>query len=181
MGYNDNLRRRRVKQDQAGECKERTVAVNRVAKVVKGGKRFSFTALVVSGDGRGHLGVGLGKAGEVPDAIRKAGERARKELVRVPIRGTSIPHEVLGVFGPTKVVLKPAPPGTGVIAGSTVRAAVEAAGIRDIRTKVIGSTNAHNVLHATIGGLLQLRDPEVVANVRGLSVQDIGLQDGRRA
>ncbi|WKZ56334.1 MAG: 30S ribosomal protein S5 [Bdellovibrionota bacterium] len=174
MQLKEKKLRRRVRANEVGELKEKTVNIARVAKVVKGGKRFSFTALVVTGDGRGHVGAGLGKAGEVPDAIRKATERAKKTLIKVPLRGSTIPHEVVGDFGPTKVLLKPAAPGSGVIAGSAVRAVLESAGIKDIKTKVIGSTNSHNVLHAVLSGLLQLRDPEVVGTVRNLNVQDMG-------
>jgi small subunit ribosomal protein S5 len=172
MSMKDRVLRRRVRQDEIGECKDKTVFINRVAKVVKGGKRFSFSALVVTGDSRGHLGVGLGKSGEVPDAIRKASDRARKSMIKVPLRGTSVPHEVVGKYGPTTVLIKPAQPGTGVIAGSAVRAIIECAGIKDIRTKVIGSSNAHNVLHATLMGLLALREPESVAKVRGVVIDE---------
>lgn len=174
MALRAKLMRRRVRSNDGMELKDKTVFINRVAKVVKGGKRFSFTALVVTGDGRGHLGVGLGKAAEVPDAIRKASEQAKKNLIKVPIRGSTIPHDVIGKFGPTTIIFKPAQPGTGVIAGSAVRACVEVAGLKDIRTKIVGSTNPHNVLYATLGALIQLRDPESVANVRGFALQDTG-------
>lgn len=165
-----------VSLELVGELTDKTVAINRVAKVVKGGRRFSFSALVVSGNGMGYVGIGLGKAGEVPDAIRKASEQARKSLFRVPIKGTTIPHEIVGDLGATKVVLKPAAPGTGIIAGSAVRALVELAGIKDIRTKVIGSSNAHNVINATISGLLSLKDPDTVASVRRTSLEEVGYQ-----
>ena len=173
MKFKDRLHERRVLIDQCGELTEKTVSINRVAKVVKGGRRFSFSALVVVGDGQGHVGFGLGKANEVPDAIRKAADAAKKSLVKVPLRGSSIPHDIIGKFGPANVVMKPAPPGTGVIAGSVVRAVVEAAGISDIRTKCIGSNRAQNVMQATLDGLLRMKDPEQFAKIRGLSLEDM--------
>jgi small subunit ribosomal protein S5 len=168
------LQNERVSQSQCGELSDKTVSIRRVAKVVKGGRRFSFSALVVTGDGQGHVGVGLGKAAEVPEAIRKAGEQARKRLVRVPMKGSTLTHEVLGRFGPTRVVMKPAAPGTGVIAGGAVRAVLEASGVKDVRTKCIGSNTPHNVVWATLEGVSQLRDPNEVVSERGGSIEALG-------
>ena len=149
---------------------ERVVQINRVAKVVKGGRRFSFSAIVVVGDGAGHVGAGLGKAGEVPEAIRKGVEDAKKHLIRVPTVGTTIPHQVLQQYGASQVLLKPASQGTGVIAGGSVRAVVEAAGIHDLLSKTLGSTNPVNVVRATLEGLRSLRSAEEISAARGKTV-----------
>ena len=153
--------------------KEHVVAINRVSKTVKGGRIFKYAALVVVGDGNGTVGFGIGKAGEVPDAIRKGIEDAKKNLIKISLRGTTIPHEIIGEFGAGKVLMKPAAPGSGVIAGGPVRAVVEAAGIRDIRTKALRSNNPCNVVRATLAGMAQLRNAEEVAAIRGKSVKDI--------
>jgi small subunit ribosomal protein S5 len=150
---------------------ERVVQINRVAKVVKGGRRFSFSAVIVVGDGAGHVGAGLGKAGEVPEAIRKGVEDAKKNLIRIPMIGTTIPHEVRLTYSASRIMLKPASQGTGVIAGGSVRAVVEAAGIRDILAKTLGSTNPVNVTRATIEALRSLRSAEEISALRGVTVR----------
>lgn len=155
------------------ELEERVVSINRVSKTVKGGRIFKFSALVVVGDGKGLVGFGIGKSGEVPDAIRKGIEDAKKNVIKVSLRGTTIPHEIIGKFGAGEVLLMPAPKGTGVIAGGPVRAVVETVGIKDIRTKAIRSNNPCNVVRATINGLSQLRTAEEVAAIRGKSVKQI--------
>jgi len=168
-----NERGGRGRDREQSEFLEKVVAINRVSKTVKGGRIMKFSALVVVGDGKGKVGFGLGKAGEVPDAIRKGVADARNNMREVCLRGTTIPHEVIGEFGAGRVLLKPAAPGTGVIAGGAVRAVVEAAGISDIRTKALRSNNPCNVVRATMEGLLSLRNAKQVANARGKSVKEI--------
>ncbi len=152
---------------------DKVVFINRVAKVVKGGRRFRFSALVVVGDGKGMVGIGSGKANEVPEAIRKGIERAKKSLYRIPLKGSTIPHQVLGCWGAATVMLKPASPGTGVIAGGPVRALMEALGVKDILTKCIGTNNPNNVLLASMHGLVSLRSPEEIGVLRGKSAAEI--------
>jgi small subunit ribosomal protein S5 len=160
------------------DIKDTVVSINRVTKVVKGGKNLSFSALVVVGDGHGVVGFGVGKAKEVPSAIKKGIESAKKGLIRVPLQGTTIPHPVVGKFGSGSVMLKPAPDGTGIIAGGAVRAVVESAGLHNVLTKSLGSANPHNVVRATFNGLMSLKDPVMVARLRGKDLEDLALFKG---
>ena len=174
------MNRDREKVDAAQlEIKDTVVAINRVTKVVKGGKNLSFSALVIVGDGHGVVGFGIGKAKEVPSAIKKAIEAAKKVLVRVPMKGTTIPHPILGNFGAGSVLLKPAPDGTGIIAGGAVRAVVESCGIHNVLTKSLGSANPHNVVRATFAALEGLRDPAAIARLRGKDLEEITGVAGR--
>ena len=161
------------RREQVSEFKEKLVYINRVAKVVKGGKNFRFTTLMVIGDEKGRVGCGMGKAVEIPEAVRKGIEDAKKQMITVALDGTTIPHQVTGVFGTGRVLLMPAPEGTGVIAGGPVRAVIEACGIKNIRTKSIGSNNAVNVVKATLEGLKQLQSAEEVAKLRGKTVEEL--------
>jgi small subunit ribosomal protein S5 len=158
---------------QGLDLKDQVISINRVTKVVKGGKNMSFAALVVVGDESGHVGFGTGKAREVPQAIKKAVEAAKKNLIRVPLIENTLPHEFIGRYGAGRVLLKPAKPGTGVIAGGAVRAVMQAVGVHDCRTKVLGSDNAHNVIRATFDGLLRMKDPFEVARLRGKQVDEL--------
>ncbi|MCM2276569.1 MAG: 30S ribosomal protein S5 [Oligoflexia bacterium] len=160
-------------QHEESEFEDKVIHINRCAKVVKGGRRFSFAAIVVVGDKKGQVGVGLGKAGEVPEAIKKAGKQAKKNLMKIPMEGNTIPHEIIGHFGASQVLMKPAPEGTGIIASSSVRAILEVAGIQNILTKSIRRDNPHNVVRATLDGLIRLRSFQDIAKARGKTVAEI--------
>ena len=173
MAYNNDRRERRNREEAPSEFIEKVVSLNRVSKTVKGGRVMKFSALMVVGDGKGKVGFGMGKAGEVSEAIRKGIEDAKKNMHSIVLSGTTIPHEVIGVFGAGRVLMKPAAPGTGIIAGGAVRAVMEAAGISDIRAKSLRSNNPNNVVSATMEGLLSLRDAAQVAAVRGKSADEL--------
>ena len=162
-----------IKEGEEAQLTEKVVYINRVAKVVKGGRRFSFSAIVVVGDGKGMVGTGLGKAKEVPEAIRKGGEKAKKEMQSVPLLNDTIPHQIIGICGSSSVLLKPARPGTGIIAGGAVRAVLEAAGVKNIVSKCLRSHNPHNLVKATLNGLVSLRSPEEIARSRGKTLEEI--------
>lgn len=165
--------RRKRESDQENEIKEKVVAINRVAKVVKGGRTFRFSALVVVGDGKGRVGCGIGKAAEIPNAVKKGIEDAKKNMITVPLKGTTIHHEVIGTFGAGKVLIKPASEGTGIIAGGPVRAVMELLGVKDIRTKSLRSNNPKNMISAALEGLKSLKDPEQFAKLRGMPVNEL--------
>jgi small subunit ribosomal protein S5 len=167
------MARREIINPRELELVDRVIHINRVAKVVKGGRRFSFSALVVVGDGEGHVGIGLGKANEVPEAIRKGKDQAEKSLFRVPLRGRTIPHEIIGIFGAGKVVMRPAAPGTGVIAGGPVRAVLESAGVRDVLTKSLGTSNKHNVVNAAVVALQKLSTARAQSERRGVPPEEL--------
>ena len=173
MAYNNDRRERRNRDEAPSEFIEKVVSLNRVSKTVKGGRVMKFSALMVVGDGKGKVGFGMGKAGEVSEAIRKGIEDAKKNMHTITLTGTTIPHEVLGAFGAGRVLLKPAAPGTGIIAGGAVRAVMECAGIKDIRAKSLRSNNPNNVVSATMEGLLSLRDAEAVAKYRGKAADEL--------
>lgn len=165
--------RGRIDANQMEDIKEKVISINRVTKVVKGGRNFRFSVLVVVGDENGHVGIGMAKAIEIPDAIRKAIQDAKKRMIEVPLRDTTVPHEMIGQFGAGRVLIKPASQGTGIIAGGPVRAVLELAGVKDIRTKSLGSNNPRNMVNATMEALKSLKKPEDVARIRGKSVEEI--------
>ncbi len=165
--------RGRIDANQIEDIKEKVISINRVTKVVKGGRNFRFSVLVVVGDENGHVGIGMAKAIEIPDAIRKAIQDAKKRMIEVPLRDTTVPHEMIGEFGAGRVLIKPASQGTGIIAGGPVRAVLELAGVKDIRTKSLGSNNPRNMVNATMEALKSLKKPEDVARIRGKSVEEI--------
>ena len=167
------MERGRIDANQMEDLKEKVIAINRVTKVVKGGRNFRFSVLVVVGDENGHVGIGMAKAIEIPDAIRKAIQDAKKRMIEVPLKDTTVPHEMVGEFGAGRVLIKPASQGTGIIAGGPVRAVLELAGVKDIRTKSLGSNNPRNMVNATMEALKSLKKPEDVAKIRGKSVEEI--------
>lgn len=167
------MERGRIDANQIDDIKEKVISINRVTKVVKGGRNFRFSVLVVVGDENGHVGIGMAKAIEIPDAIRKAIQDAKKRMIEVPLKDTTVPHEMVGEFGAGKVLIKPASQGTGIIAGGPVRAVLELAGVKDIRTKSLGSNNPRNMVNATMEALKSLKKPEDVAKIRGKSVEEI--------